>query len=733
MTTTPDALVLTPLRLFSAPPLSGTLPVDPRFVPDGRAIAFLRVADDDRERMDLWRYELATGTSRLWVSGARLVAPSEAPSGAATDAEKAERERRRQFSRGITRYQFCSSGARLLLPVDGAAYVLELADDLLRRVTPPGTRQTDIRFAPGGERLSYVRDGNLYLLDVATGSERALTHDGGATVSYGIAEFIAQEEMHRFDGHWWSPDGRCIAYTRVDESPVAPSERYEIDADAIRVVQQRYPYAGAANAAVTLHVHDLDSGRTHDLAWQSAPDDYLARVDWWGTRVVVQAQSRDQRRLDVAAIDARTGSREVLLSESAGTASTGHWINLHDNLRPLDDHALLWTSERDGHAHLYRFSNGSLEQLTAGEGRISRILWADPRQALVLGWFDDPTEQHVYSVTIGSGPPGRPTRLTAAPGWHEVVASPDGTRLLDRHTALDSPGSLGVIERLRDTDPVRHAIAAERIEPGHPYHPFLARHATPRLGTLAAEDGQRLYFRLTRPTGGQPPSNGYPVIVNVYGGPGVQRVRNEWSPLLLQLLAGHGYAVLELDNRGSGYRCPRFEAPIRGLLGDVEVRDQLRGVEFLQSLDWVDPTRIGVMGHSYGGYMALLCLLKAPGIVRAAVATAPVTDWTLYDTHYTERYLGTPADNAAGYAASSVEPYLDGLDLDGLAGRLLLVHGMADDNVLYTHSTRLYRALQRRLLPFEMMAYPGAKHALQEPDVSIHRFNLILDFFGRTL
>jgi dipeptidyl-peptidase-4 len=218
------------------------------------------------------------------------------------------------------------------------------------------------------------------------------------------------------------------------------------------------------------------------------------------------------------------------------------------------------------------------------------------------------------------------------------------------------------------------------------------------------------------------------VIVHVYGGPGVQRVRNEWQPLTLQMLAQHGYGVLELDNRGSGNRGPAFEAPIHRRLGDIEVRDQLRGVEFLRTLEWVDGSRIGVMGHSYGGYMALQCLLQAPAHFRAAVSTAPVTDWRLYDTHYTERYLGMPAENAAGYEDSNVFGWLS----DSI-GSLLLIHGMADDNVLYTHSTQLYRALQARKLPFEMMAYPGSKHALQEQDVSIHRFNLILDFFNRHL
>lgn len=217
-------------------------------------------------------------------------------------------------------------------------------------------------------------------------------------------------------------------------------------------------------------------------------------------------------------------------------------------------------------------------------------------------------------------------------------------------------------------------------------------------------------------------------MVYVYGGPGVHRVKNEWAPLLLQLFAARGFGVLELDNRGSANRGRAFEAPIYRQLGRAEVSDQILGAEFAQSLDWVDADRIGVFGHSYGGYMTLMCLAQAPKLFKAGVAVAPVSEWGLYDTHYTERYLGTPSDNPDGYRESAVLPHLDRLQ-----GKLLIMHGMADDNVLFTHSTKLFKALQSKNKSFEMMTYPGSKHALQEQDVSIHRFNLILDFFERSL
>lgn len=719
---------LTPERIFSDPPLFGGMPASPQFTPDGSAVAYLRAAADARERMDLWRYDISTGRTGVWIAGDRLLGQ-----GSESQAEQAERERRRQFSHGITRFAFSADGRRLLLPVDGAAWVLDLERDELACVTPVDTRQTEIQFDPSGQRLSYVRDGDLYLLDIASRSEQRLTHDGGDPWLNGIAEFIAQEEMHRFDGHWWAACGDFIAYTRVDESPVALTQRYEIDADTIRVVDQRYPYAGASNATVELRVRALATGIDLILDWQLEPEDYLARVFWWGPRVVAAVQSRDQRRLVLRAFNRETGSDETLLTEHAG-----HWINLHDNYRPLDEQRLLLTSERDGHAHLYLFDaprenalrEDGLRPITAGDGRVNRILGVHGSQALILGWWHTPTEQHVYHVDLASPDARAPERVTREPGWHEASASRDGRWVIDRVSSLDVPGALRLLDTA-DRDAPERTIADQSVADNSPYGPFLRAHRRPRLGVLQAEDGQILHYRLTEPSAQHRPAEGAPVVVHVYGGPGVQRVRNEWQPITVQMLAQHGYGVLELDNRGTGNRTPAFEAPIHRRLGAVEVRDQVRGVEFLRSLDWVDPNRIGVMGHSYGGYMALLCLLTAPGHFRAAIATAPVTDWQLYDTHYTERYLGTPADNPAGYAESSVFVHLDREDEP--SGPLLVIHGMADDNVLYTHSTRLYRALQARNRRFEMMAYPGSRHALQEPDVSIHRFSLMLDFLARAL
>jgi len=697
-------------RLFSEPPLTGTLPSAITFAPDGSYFAFLRAAEDNRERQDLWRYDIASRTDALWLDARTLGGSGELLS----DAEKAERERRRQFSTGITRFEFSADGGSVLLPSAGAGHLLDTATGTVRCITPPGTRQTDFRFSPGGRYVSYVRDGDLYYVDVVTNLESRVTGDGGGLVSNGIADFIAQEEMHRFDGHWWSPDDRYIAYTRVDDAAVAVSQRYEIDADEFNVIEQRYPYAGARNAEVTLWLHDRADGSTREVPYREAADDYLARVAWRSAELAVQTESRDQKTLRLTFTNAKTLATRHALTETSPT-----WINLRDNFKPLDADRFLWTSERDGHCHLYLYANGEPHQLTSGDGHVGAIVHAGPERVLVSGWFESPTEQHLYEVPLTGG---EPRRLTELSGWHDVELDAKAEQLIDRGTSLASPGFV-ILTRLDDG--IATELVPPTIGPDHPYHPYLDAHRTPELGTLEAEDGQTLHYRLTRPAPGSAPA---PLVVHVYGGPGVQRVKNEWAPLTLQLFAQRGFGVLELDNRGSSNRGRDFESPIHRHLGDAEVRDQLAGARFAQSLPWVDGERIGVFGHSYGAYMTLMCLAKAPEVFKAGVAVAPVTDWTLYDTHYTERYLATPQDNPEGYEASSVFPYLEGIQ-----GKLLVMHGMADDNVLFTNSTKLFKALQTLNVPFEMMTYPGAKHALQERDVSIHRFGLILDFFERSL
>ncbi len=711
---------LSPSILFAGSPLTGRLPTQVRVAPGGDFVTFLQPAADDRERLDLWCYDVSAHTLAELLNARTFAA------GTLTEAERAERERRRQFAGGITAHTWHPNGDTILLTVAGQALLHDLQRGATTPVTPSGARQTGITLSRTGRFVSYVRGGDLYVHDLHTGQEHRVTRDGGGTVSSGLPEFIAQEEMHRFEGHWWSPDDRCLAYTRVDVADIPESYRSEIAADRIETVAQRYPFAGGENAEVRLAVVDMDDGEPGEpewLDWRGDGDAYLPRVAFTPTSgLLVQVQTRDQRRLTVKRRDTASGDWSTLFEERSDT-----WVNLHDNLVFTGDgDTFLWTSERGGSADLYRF-DGTLTHVPTGLDRVACVLGVHAGAAIVTGWRHDPTVQHVYRVPLDQDAAGTvpaPQPLTHGDAWHDAA--------MDRHTAVcavtatdaATPGALYAVDLASGE---RHAILAGAIDGDHPYHPFLKHHVAPRFGRIVSADGQSLHYRLTPP---QPVVSGarYPVVVHVYGGPGVQRVRREWGPLPLQLFAQRGFGVFELDNRGSSGREKRFESPIHGRLGAVEVEDQLAGVRFLRSLDWVETERIGVFGHSYGGYMALMCLARAPASFAAGVSVAPVTDWALYDTHYTERYLGTPQHNADGYRESSIFRHLD-----GLAAPFLLMHGMADDNVLFTHTTMLLTALQDRGIGFELMTYPGARHALQERAVATHRYETILDFFERRM
>lgn len=721
--------ILTPARLFADPPLLPALPQQPRF---GDAVAganeyvvYLQSSADDRDQLELWRCDLNSTTAYCWLTAENLIA-GQAAGAQETEAERAERERKRQFSRGITSYQISLDGTRLLVPHDGRGYVFDVAPTLGVPVytTPEGVRQTDLHMSPSAQRLSLVRAGDLYLVDLAQGTEQRITLDGSDTVINGSADFIAAEEMHRFTGHWWSPDESCVAFQRTDSSPVQLTYRHDIQAAKIDLIPQRYPYTGAANAEVKLGLYQLDSQATTWLEYSNDPQAYLARVHWLDRKLCTQVQSRDQQKLELLSWVPSEDRWQTLLTETSDT-----WVELHDNFTAVtnpSDPGFLWTSERSGTSQLYfyplpkdQFTPGLPRRLTE-QGHVNAIVKVREGALWFTGWHDNPTQQHLYRVALDGQ--SEVEQLTSAAGWHEAKVSPSGHSVLDHFSHLEQPPELALLEP--NTSKLR-VIAGGAIPASAPYHALLKQHCTSELGELRAEDGQILHYRLTRPQHSETPA---PLIVHVYGGPGVQRVKNEWPPLSNQLFTQAGFGILELDNRGSSNRGPNFSAPIYRRLGVTEVQDQLVGAHFAQSLDWVDADRIGVYGHSYGGYMTLMCLAQAPEVFKAGTAIAPVADWSLYDTHYTERYLDTPSANPEGYLQSGVIAHLD-----KLVGNLLLIHGMADDNVLFSNTTLLMHELQTRGAAFELMTYPGAKHALQETNVAAHRFELILNFFRRSL
>lgn len=731
---------LTIERMFAAPDLSGASLRSPQISPDGRLVAYLRGAERNKDRLDLWAYDIATHQHHVLVDSAKLVPQEHALS--AEEEQRRERQRTSSLS-GIVEYQFSPDSRYLLVPLGGDLYVYDLRappEKAVHRLTRTASYETDARFSPLGHYVSFIRDQNLIVYELATGKERPVTHDGGGLISFGTAEFVAQEEMGRTTGYWWAPNEKRIAFTRVDESPVPEVERFEIYADRTQIVKQRYPAAGSPNATVQLFVADLSADWTAvQVELGSSADFYLPRVNWFpdSLALAVQQQSRDQKTLTLLRADPATGATAPLLTEHSD-----YWVELNDNLTFLGkSHQFIWASQRSGYQHLYLYdwSGQLIRPLTQGDWQVTGdndthgLRGVDETRGFVyfMANAESPLERHLYSVSLtdASAPM---QRITIDSGWHAIAMSGDARMFLDIFSTPDQPPSL----TLRSvTGAALAELVPNKITRDHPYAPYFPNHVPTEFGTLTAKDGQTLYYQITKPRDMEP-GRQYPVIVDVYGGPGNQRVRKAWGGyprgnegFFRQYLAQNGYIVFTLDNRGSGSRGVKFETALYQHLGSVEVEDQVAGVNFLKTLPYVDPARIGVFGWSYGGYMALMCMMQAPEVFAAGVSGAPVTDWRLYDTHYTERFMGTPQSNPFGYTKSSVMYYAE-----DLKAPLLIMHGMADDNVLFSHSTTLFKKLQGLNQPFDVMTYPGGKHGLlRHADMGVHGYTTIKRFFDRTI
>lgn len=705
---------LTLERIFASPSLSGPTPRSPRLSPDGSLATLLRNREADRDRFDLWAVDTRTGEARMLIDSEAV------GTGAALSEEEMMRRERARLSglTGILGYEWSPDGRTILVPLDGDLYLATL-DGAVRRLTDTPETELDAQVSRTGRYVSFVRDQNLFVMDVATGRERQLSDDGAGAISWGSAEFVAQEEMKRNTGHWWAPGDRHVAVARVDESGVEIVTRTAIGAEGTRVFEQRYPAAGTPNAVVDLYVMAPDgSGRVKvDLGEDS--DIYLARVDWTadGSALLVQRQSRDQKRLDLLRVDPATGASRILFTETAET-----WLNLHDNLRPLRDGRLLWSSERSGFSHLYLWDAGAWTQVTRGDWAVKEVKGVDEANGRIYftGNADTPIEQHLYWVPLAGG--AEPMRVTEPGWWNAAEMDRGASRALVFRSSPDQPPQV----YLADAEGSRLAwIEENRLDESHPYAPYRAAHASPEFGTIPAADGTPLHYKLLSPR--REPGRRYPVFVQVYGGPSAGRqVTRGWTNPLHQYLVDRGWIVFSVDGRGSPDRGKAFEDHIHLAMGAVEVEDQLTGLEWLKGRDFVDPDRVAVYGWSYGGYMALKMLQAAPGAYAAGISGAPVTQWELYDTHYTERYLGNPSIDPAPYESSSAIP-----NAAAMTDPMLLIHGMADDNVVFENATVLMGRLQTQSVPFEMMIYPGATHRVSGEGREIHMWRTIEKFLDR--
>ncbi|MEM9938609.1 MAG: S9 family peptidase [Pseudomonadota bacterium] len=750
-----DQTPLTIERVYASPSLSGPRPQAVKYSPDGKRVTFLKARQNEAARFDLWQFDVATGEQSMLVDS-RLLEPKEVE---LSEEEKALRERKRIAGRkGIVSYDW-GTAETILVPIGGDLHLVTLGEKgpSARQLTDTDAFEYDAKVSPNGNYVSFVRDGAVYAIDLETSEESRLTPlaEPENAISYGVAEFVAQEEMSRYTGYWWSPDDRYIAYTRVDESTVDIIPRFDIAAEDVTVINQRYPRAGRPNAVVDLFVREIETGEVMTVPWRRddwgpAEDQYMARVHWaiapdMGADVprfydlLVERVGRDQTELELAALFGGTtleaGKPPQRLGEmvSLGGDVQANWINLSHDFRAVSGDTYFWTLENSGFRHVVKTSEGDGWALvTDGDWVVDALEHVSPDGGTVYftGYMDSPLERHLYRYGTGEdSDPYDPVLLTERGKSWSIIMAPDGESFVGTSSSPTQPAQTGLY-RAEDGSLITW-IEENPLDETHPYYPYLAEHTVPEFGTLTAEDGQTLHYSVQLPSDFDPGKK-YPALVEVYGGPHVQVVDRDWERTSDQFYSRQGYIVFRLDNRGSANRGKAFEDVIYRQTGGPEVRDQLLGVEWLKSQTFVDADRIGIQGWSYGGYMVLMTILQAPeGTFAAAVAGAPVTDWSLYDTFYTERYMDTPQDNPDGYEKSSVFYHLD--RLEGKIAPLLLIHGMADDNVTFDNTTRLMAELQEKGQMFELMTYPGQRHGIRGEALQVHLMKTRMAFLERKL
>lgn len=443
----------------------------------------------------------------------------------------------------------------------------------------------------------------------------------------------------------------------------------------------------------------------------------LARVAWLpdSSQIAVERFTRVQDQLDLLFCNPLTGAASVILQETSKT-----WINVADNLLFLKSRPeFLWTSERSGFRHIYRYANKGelLGQVTRADWEVVKIEAVNEQSGQVYYTSSEtgPLETQFYRIPLMGG---SSSRITKTEGTHQIHSNAQGSYFVDSYSSLKQPGQTVLANAADETEAV-----LEPVDTKLNGHSLLPEETIP----VTASDGTVLYGRLIRPSGSRPGVR-YPVIVSVYGGPGVQAVRNRWYGLTWeQVMAQRGYVVWQLDNRGSKGRGLAFEAPIYRNLGKQEVEDQRLGVKHLVDMGVADPQRVGITGYSYGGYMTIHSLLLAPDTFKVGVAGAPVTDWHNYDTIYTERYMGLPDQNARAYDASS-----NVKNAEKLQGSLLIVHNIEDDNVLFQNTLQIANAFERAGKQFFMQVYPQKTHGISGP-LRKSFYESMTDFFDAHL
>ncbi len=688
-----------------------------RWIEGGKASSYLET-DSLTKSTDIWRYDIATGASSVMVRGAGLKIPG---------VDTALTIQNYLFSPDEKSILFTGTLAARSLKTGGNFYLYERGSGAFRQLTNSSETQVNVKFSPDSKKIGFVRGGDIYAIDLATGREVRLTSDASEHVFNGHFDWVYEEEFGIIDGWVWSPDSRSIAYWQLDERRVPEFPIVDFLPLHQEVERMRYPKAGDPNAIVRIGVVALPAGGGGSAApparWlnfgapaDSSQDIYVPRMGWTTDPNVlwIQRLNRLQNRLDLIFFDLKSGGSNLVLTDSSDT-----WVDVGNDLTFLNNaDRFLWASEKDGfrHLYIYDFNGKQVSQLTQGKWDVDNLAGVDQRRGMVYftAGLASPLDRDLYVVRLdGTGF----RKISKEPGSHSVNFAPDFRTYRDSYSDANTPTRTS----LHNSDGgLIRVLSDGRIAALDEY-----RVSPKTFFTFTTSDGVELNGWMIRPHDFDP-SKRYPVLMNVYGGPGSQTVRNSWGGadyFWYQMLAQKGYMIVSVDNRGTGARGKAFRSVTYKHLGRWETNDQVEAAKYLASLPSVDGSRIGIWGWSYGGYMTLMAATVGGGVFRAGVAVAPVSSWKFYDTIYTERYMQTPSLNPDGYRESAPVEHAA-----KLGGRLLVVHGTADDNVHWQNTVTMVDALIRSGKQFETAFYPGGMHGIGSGKTRAQLFTKITDF-----
>lgn len=586
-------------------------------------------------------------------------------------------------------------------------------------------KQSNPTFSPDGKRIAFTRDNNIWLVDLADMQEKLISKGGKVNeIINGSSDWVYEEEFSISKAYEWSPDSRFIAYLTFNEREVPEYNMQRWDGLYPKDYKYKYPKAGEKNAIVTASVVDVTTGTTTPILINDNQEHYLPRISWTanGKAVSVIKMNRLQNKIEILHADPSTGQCKVAYSESHP-----QYLDLFDDLIYLNDgKSFLYSSERSGFKHVYRYdmSGKQLEQLTIGDWEVDEVLGFDEATGrLFFTSTESGSRERQFYVIQNKNK--KKLRLTTESGSHGINLSPDFNYFLDYHSTIQNPTTVSLKEA-QSGKQIRVLESNENLKSklsGYQLNEL-------KFISIPGADKSELSAYMILPAAFDPQRK-YPVLMHVYGGPGSQQVRDSWmgsNYFWHQMLANEGYLIVVADNRGTGGKGEKFKKQTYAQLGKLETEDQIAVAKYLIGLPYVDAERIGIWGWSYGGYMSSLSLMIGNDYFKAGIAVAPVSNWRLYDSIYTERYLGLPGENKKGYDDNSPLSHTD-----SLKGRYLLVHGTGDDNVHFQNAVELSRALIKSGKQFDSFYYPDKNHGIYGGNTRLHLYTMMTNWLKENL